>query len=102
MKRIASREVKVLLPSNIRKESIRGLRTVGMVSGYELVIYLIDLMSKYLYSFVLAATEPFSSIFLAFLISLSKKVVTSLMFLGETRSVINSNTFLLISRDETI
>lgn len=102
MNKMASSEVKVLLPSNIRKESIKGLRTIGIVSGYEDVICLTDLISKYLYSLVLLDTEFFSSIRRAFLISFSKNVVTSLIFLGETRSVINSNTFLLISRLDTI
>jgi hypothetical protein len=55
IKRIVSRDVKVLLLSNIKNESIRGLKTFGIVSGKLYVRELIDLMRRYLYSLVTAA-----------------------------------------------
>lgn len=44
-----------LLLSNIKKESMSGLSTLGMVSGKFCVKLLIDLIKRYLYSFVVAA-----------------------------------------------
>jgi len=46
MKRIVSRLGNVALPSNLRKLSIRGARTAGIVSGYCYVMELIDLMRR--------------------------------------------------------
>ena len=52
MNKIVSKEANVLLPSNIKNDSINGLKKLGMVSGYYYVIYEIDFISKYLYSLV--------------------------------------------------
>lgn len=38
MNKIVSREVKVDLPSKRRKDSSKGLKTEGIVSGYDCVI----------------------------------------------------------------
>ena len=46
MNKMVSREVKVDLPSNLRNDFIRGLRTIGIVCGYVYVIWLIDLINK--------------------------------------------------------
>jgi len=55
MNKIVSRDVYVDLLSNIKNESIKGLRTFGIVSGKVWVSELIDLINKYLYSFVVVA-----------------------------------------------
>jgi hypothetical protein len=55
IKRIVSNDVNVLLLSNIKNESISGLIKLGIVSGYVYVNVLIELISKYLYSFVVVA-----------------------------------------------
>ena len=101
MKRIVVREAKVDLPSNFRKDFIRGLSTMGIVCGYVVVICLIESMSRTLYSLVIEAYEPCSSILQARAISLSKNAITSLMFLWLIRLVMSSSTFWLISSDTT-
>lgn len=90
---MVSNEAKVLLLSNIKKESIKGLSTFGIVSGKDNVNELIYLISKYLYSLVTVAWSPDSSIFLALMISFSKNEIISLIFLDEANSVVNSSTF---------
>lgn len=53
--KIVSRLVKVLLLSNIKNESIKGLIKAGIVSGYVYDKVLIELINKYLYSLVVTA-----------------------------------------------
>lgn len=93
MKRIVSSDVNVERLSNIKKEFINGLRKEGIVSGKVYVSWLIDLINKYLYSLVVAAWSPDSSILRALPISFSRKVIISLIFLGEANSVVSSRTF---------
>lgn len=99
IKRIVSRDVKVDLPSNLRNELMRGARTAGIVYGKVCVIWLMHLISRYLYSFVMAALGPWSSILQALWISYSRKAMISLMFLGLTSIVVNSRIFWLISKE---
>mmetsp|Transcript_15333 Transcript_15333/g.14919 ORF Transcript_15333/g.14919 Transcript_15333/m.14919 type:complete len:204 (+) Transcript_15333:112-723(+) len=100
MKRMVSREVKVDLLSNMRKESSKGRMKAGIVSGYVCVSCEIDFISRYRYSLVVEFWSPCSSIFLALTISFSRNAMISLMFLGEASSVASSRTFWLISREE--
>ena len=55
MNRIVSRDVKVERLSNMRNESMSGLRKPWMVSGKVCVSWFTDLISRYLYSLVVAA-----------------------------------------------
>ena len=90
MNKMVSKLGKVDFPSNFKKLSIKGANTAGIVSGYDYVMELIDLINRYLYWLV---ALDYSSILQARAISFSKKMITSLMLRGETSEVANSKIF---------